>query len=102
MQNAGIFFSSLKKLKMGYRMMALVSIVGISGSIYIMSYATHFYACILVYGVFFGLFIGYGYLTPIRNCYDYLPNRKGMPYCMQECAVGFACSGLGWAQLSLL
>jgi hypothetical protein len=22
--------------------------------------------------------LGYGYLVPVRNCYDYLPDKKGI------------------------
>lgn len=75
--NAGIFLSSLKKLKFNYRLMALISICGISGSTYSLSYMNSLYTYIFFYGICFGMFIGYGYLASVRNCYDYLPNRKG-------------------------
>jgi len=60
--------------------MAFVSMVGISASMWVLSYMTSMYTYILFYGITFGVFIGYGYLAPIRNCYDYLPDRKGMIY----------------------
>jgi sugar phosphate permease len=75
--NFGIFLSSLKKLKFNYRLMVLISVIGVSLSTYALSYMTNLYTYIFFYGICFGLFLGYGYLIPIRNCYDYLPDQKG-------------------------
>ncbi len=76
--NIGIFLSGLKKLRFNYRLMALISIIGVSGSTYALSYMETLYSYLLLYGVLFGLFLGYGYLVPVRNCYDYLPEKKGI------------------------
>ena len=75
--NIGIFLSGLKKLRFNYRLMALISIIGVSGSTYALSYMESLYSYLLLYGVMFGLFLGYGYLVPVRNCFDYLPEKKG-------------------------
>lgn len=75
--NIGIFLSSLKKLRFNYRIMVFISIAGVSGSTYALSYMTNLYSYIFFYGICFGLFLGYGYFIPIRNCYDYLPDKKG-------------------------
>ncbi len=29
------------------------------------------------YGIVFGLFIGYGYFAPVKNCYEQIPDKKG-------------------------
>ena len=76
--NIGIFLSSLKKLKFNYRLMALISVLGVSASTYALAYITSLYSYIFFYGICFGLFLGYCYLIPIRNCYDYLPEQKGI------------------------
>lgn len=75
--NIGIFLSGLKKLRFNYRLMALISIIGVSGSTYALSYMETLLQYLLIYGVLFGLFLGYGYLVPVRNCYDYLAEKKG-------------------------
>ena len=88
--NLGIFLSSLKALKFSYRIMAFISMVGISGSTYALSYADSLSEYILYYGVLFGLFIGYGYLAGVRNCYDYLPDQKGRFIIIEDCVQEFA------------
>lgn len=57
--------------------MSLISVIGLSASTYALSFVSNLFYYILYYGILFGLFLGYGYLIPIRNCYDYLPNQKG-------------------------
>lgn len=32
---------------------------------------------VLIYGVAFGCFIGLGYMAPMKNCYDHIPDRRG-------------------------
>jgi hypothetical protein len=59
--------------------MTLISVLGVSASTYALSFVADLFSYIFYYGVWFGLFLGYGYLIPIRNCYDYLPDRKGKP-----------------------
>lgn len=57
--------------------MALISVVGVSASTYALSFVIDLFSYIFYYGILFGLFLGYGYLIPVRNCYDYLPTQKG-------------------------
>jgi hypothetical protein len=73
MQNTGIFLSSVKVLKFNYKIMSLISISGIAASMFILSFLNQYEYFVALYGIAFGLFIGYGYLAPIKNCYDYLP-----------------------------
>jgi hypothetical protein len=42
----------------------------------------------VIYGIFYGLFIGFGYLAPIKNCYDHLPNKKGKKNIIKVYALG--------------
>ena len=63
--------------KFNYRVISFIGISGISASIYTLSYMSSLYTYIFFYGVCFGIFIGFGYLSGVRNCYDYLPDRKG-------------------------
>lgn len=68
--NIGIFLSGLKKLRFNYRLMALISIIGVSGSTYALSYMETLFSYLLLYGVLFGLFLGYGYLVPISRLFS--------------------------------
>jgi hypothetical protein len=77
MTNVGMFFSNFKIITFSHRTVSLVCVLGIALSTFVLSFCKHFTLFILIYGVIFGLFIGYGYLAPLKNCFDYLPNRKG-------------------------
>lgn len=95
--NFGMFLSSLKIFKFNYRITAFIAILGISASTYTLSYVTNLSQYILLYGICFGTFIGFGYLAGVRNCYDYLPTQKGnfkkyLGLCSGVCMMGF---GLG-------
>ncbi len=68
--NIGIFLSGLKKLRFNYRLMALISIIGVSGSTYALSYMETLFSYLLLYGVLFGLFLGYGYLVPVSRLFS--------------------------------
>lgn len=43
----------------------------------LLSLVDQFAYYIVIYGLIYGLFIGYGYMAPLKNCYDHMPNRKG-------------------------
>jgi hypothetical protein len=80
MMNLGMYLSNLSFLKFNHKIMALISIVGISSSIFVLSFVEQFHEYLIFYGIFFGLFIGYGYMAPIKNCYEHIPNKKGRKY----------------------
>lgn len=90
MTNAGIFIANVPLFSLSNKAISLVCVCGISASMVLLSLATKFAWYVLVYGVVFGLFIGYGYMAPIKNCYSHLPDRKGL--CSGVCLTGF---GLG-------
>jgi hypothetical protein len=50
--------------------MALISIIGVSGSTYALSYMETLFSYLLLYGVLFGLFLGYGYLVPVSRLFS--------------------------------
>jgi hypothetical protein len=50
------------------RMMVLISLLGVSSSVFLVSFVSSFGMYALIYGVSFGLFIGYGYVAPLKNC----------------------------------
>jgi len=42
-----------------------------------LSLAKSYTMYVLIYGVAFGCFIGLGYMAPMKNCYEHIPERKG-------------------------
>lgn len=76
--NVGIFASNFKIITFSNRLTSLFSVLGISLAMLILSFAEHFAFYVIIYGCLYGFFIGYGYMAPLKNCYDHLPNRKGM------------------------
>jgi hypothetical protein len=75
--NLGIFLSQFKIVSFSNRITALISGLGIALSVFLLSFAKSVPVYILLYGVMFGVCIGYGYMAPLKNCYEHLPNRKG-------------------------
>lgn len=98
--NTGIFASNFKALSFANRTTSLISTFGISGAMLLLSFSQSFALYILLYGVLYGFSIGYGYMAPLKNCYDHLPNRKGTPLPTQDSAAGPASWGSGWAPSS--
>ena len=75
--NVGIYCNNFKILTFGNRITALITVIGISLSVLSVSFIDNFIGYIIIYGIIFGFFIGYGYMAPLKNCYEHLPNRKG-------------------------
>jgi nitrate/nitrite transporter NarK len=46
----------------------------------LLAFGYAFWQYMLLYGVLFGLFIGFGYLAPMKNCFEHIPDRKGNKY----------------------
>lgn len=90
--NIGMPISNLKVFVFDHRITALITVCGISMTIFFLSFCNRFIFYILIYGFLFGLFIGYGYLAPIKNCYEHIPTRKGL--CSGVCIFGFGISAL--------
>lgn len=42
-----------------------------------LSLAQSYLMYVLIYGVAFGCFIGLGYMAPMKNCYEHIPDKKG-------------------------
>lgn len=64
-----------------------------------MSFCDQFWHFLVLYGIVFGLFIGYGYMAPIKNCYQHIPELKGtfpdnLGLCSGVCILGFGISSL--------
>ena len=78
--NTGIFLSNFKAISFPHRWVSLICVLGISLCTLSISFCNQFYHFVLLYGIVYGLFIGYGYMAPLKNCYDHLPNRKGKLY----------------------
>ena len=75
--NVGMPICNVKQLQFSNRITTLISIVGICAAVLIMSFGSQFWHFLILYGIVFGLFIGYGYLAPIKNCYEHIPELKG-------------------------
>lgn len=95
--NIGIFCCNFKILSFSNRITSAISVLGISLCMLILSFLHSFIFYILIYGLLYGFFIGFGYMAPLKNCYDHLPNRKGIDFiikglCSGTCLMGF---GLG-------
>ena len=85
--NVGIYCNNFKILTFSNKMTSLITVIGISASVFVQSFVDNFIGYILIYGIIFGFFIGYGYLASLKNCYEHLPNRKGQKYQIQGYAV---------------
>lgn len=75
--NFGMPINNIPQLQFSNRIITLISIIGICLAVFLISFGNAFWHYLLLYGIVFGLFIGYGYLAPIKNCYEHLPGRKG-------------------------
>jgi len=76
--NIGMALANIKSFNFSNRIKCIVSVLGISGSMFSLSFANHFFLIIIIYGGCFGFFIGYGYIAPLNNSYTHLPLRKGI------------------------
>jgi hypothetical protein len=76
--NAGMVLPRLPALTFSNRVTSLISMVGVAVSVFTISFSHSFSLYVLIYGVIFGVFIGFGYMAPLKNCYEHLPERKGM------------------------
>jgi hypothetical protein len=88
--NIGMPLNNIPQLKFSNRITSLVSLIGICLTFVVLSFGDTFLMYLFFYGIFFGMFIGFGYLAPIKNCYEHIPNRKGKIYTIQDCAVASA------------
>lgn len=75
--NLGMPINNIPQLQFSNNINTLISVIGVSVSVCIMSFAHQLWHVMLFYGIFYGLFIGYGYMAPIKNCYEHIPDRKG-------------------------
>ena len=75
--NFGIFIVNFKIFKFPHRVISLIAVLGMSLSTLALSFVKSFALYIILYGFVFGFFIGFGYLAPLKNTYEHLPNRKG-------------------------
>jgi sugar phosphate permease len=98
--NIGIFCCNFKILSFSNRITSAISVLGISLCMLILSFLHSFIFYILIYGLLYGFFIGFGYMAPLKNCYDHLPNRKGMNLLIKDFVVGRAWWGSVWELFS--
>jgi hypothetical protein len=75
--NVGMPLCNVRQLQFSNRITTLISIVGVCGSIFLISFGDQFWHYLVVYGIVFGMFIGFGYLAPVKNCYSHIPHLKG-------------------------
>lgn len=75
--NFGIFCCNFRILSFSNRITSLISSLGIALAMLLLSFCTQFYLYVMLYGALYGFFIGFGYMAPLKNCYDHLPDRKG-------------------------
>lgn len=75
--NFGMFCSNFPQITYSNRTTSFIAVLGIALAMLALSFSTHFALYVIIYGVFYGFFIGYGYMAPLKNCYDHLPDRKG-------------------------
>jgi OFA family oxalate/formate antiporter-like MFS transporter len=72
------------------RVLCIIAVFGLCGSILLASIMTTFAGFLCFYGLLYGFFIGFGYFPPLKNAFLHLPARKGL--CSGICMTGF---GLG-------
>jgi len=69
-------------LKFSNLITSFISIIGISVSVFIISFVDNFAMFFIFYGMIFGFFIGFGYVAPVKNCYEHIPDKKGKYNCI--------------------
>jgi MFS family permease len=76
--------------KITYRPLAFIGMIGFVGSYFITTFTSSLIMYLLFYATLAGLFQGVTYMIPFLNCYQYLPNRKGLSsgICMTAYGVG--------------
>lgn len=94
--NVGIFACNFKWLAFSNRVTSLVTSLGISLSTLALSYCSELYQYVVLYGMVYGFFIGFGYMAPLKNCYDHLPDRKGSIHLTQDSAVALVSWASDW------
>lgn len=78
--NLGMPICNIPQLQFTNRKTTFMSIVGVSVTVFLLAFGDTFWEYMLLYGVMFGLFIGFGYLAPMKNCFEHIPDRKGNRY----------------------
>lgn len=76
--NIGMPLNNIKKLQFSNRITTLISIIGCCISVFFVSFGNNFWVYLALYAMIFAIFIGFGYLAPIKNCYEHIPDRKGI------------------------
>ena len=97
--NVGMPVGNIPLLQFSNRITTLISIIGIAGSYVLLSFGKAFWVYVLLYGVVFGMFLGYGYLNPIKNAVEHIPTKKGKTslkagLCSGICIFGFGISSV--------
>ena len=75
--DVGMFLGNFDRLKLSNKVTALIGALGIALCTFLVSFCKVFVPYLLIYGVVYGCFIGFGYLASMKNCFEHLPNRKG-------------------------
>ena len=88
--NLGIFLANLPILRFSNRVTCLISAFGVGACSLVVSFLDQFIYYVLIFGVLSGIFVGFAYMAPIKNCYEHLPHRKGTFDRRQDCAVDAA------------
>lgn len=58
-------------------MLCFMGVYGMVICVFVTSFFKSFAAFVFFYGVLFGFLVGFCYLIPVLNCYQYLPHKKG-------------------------
>ena len=72
-----MLFPKLKMFTFNNRITCMISIIGVALSVFVISFSQSFFLYILIYGICFGVAIGFGYVAPLKNCYEHIPDKKG-------------------------
>jgi hypothetical protein len=75
--NGGMLLPRIHALNFNNRLTAFISITGVAASVFAVSFSSSFIVYIVIYGALFGVFIGFGYISPFKNCIEHIPDRKG-------------------------
>lgn len=61
----------------GFKLLCFMGVYGMVICVFVTSFFKSYAAFIFFYGVLFGFLVGFCYLIPVLNCYEYLPHKKG-------------------------
>jgi MFS family permease len=76
-QAFGMFYGVKVAKRIGFKVTALISMLGFASTIFLASFMKDFWIFMLIYGILPPSFLGFAYLLPIHCGWAYFPENRG-------------------------